>query len=118
MANWIKSLFDFDYKLPTLSSARVVEKDQHIEIGMNSETMVYYIEYPSGFSKEFEKAVELAEELKTWIKDEERIEDMIRYATNWRSTAFFPSTGIQYIKLPDGRVGYPGFGNHKSPTRK
>jgi hypothetical protein len=80
---------------------------------MDSFTLKYYITYPSGLSKELASASETKDELVKTVKDPEQVEHILRYATNWRHTAYYPATNMQYIVFPDGRIGRGGYGNHQ-----
>ena len=106
-------LFGEDYKLPLLNDAYTIGVDEYIDIYVDSYTLKYYITYPSGLSKELATAKELDTELLLTVKDPEQVEHIIRYATNWRHTAYYPATNMQYIVFPDGRIGRGGYGNHQ-----
>lgn len=106
-----KMLLGEGFNLPLLKDAYEVADDQFIEIGMDSGGLEYYIELPSGLSKEFKRADELHRELKKFIDDDDRAETIIRYATNWRRTVYFPHLKQQFMRFPDGRINFGGLGN-------
>jgi hypothetical protein len=113
MRKIFKMLLGETFDLPLLGDAYDVEPDQYIEIGMDSSDLTYYIEYPSGLSREFARPEGLHRELRRFVRNDERIEEMIRYATNWRRTVFFPSLGQQFMRFTDGRINFGGLGNSK-----
>ena len=99
-----KTLLGEDFHLPLLSDAYDVADDEFIEIGMDDSDLTYWVSYPSGLSREFNNTEDLHRELARIIPNFERREEMIRYATNWRSTAYFPSLRQQFVRLPDNRI--------------
>jgi len=101
------------FKLPELNDAYLIEDGQYIEISLDSYSLEYSVIYPSGLIKEFTEERLLTLELMRYVKDSDKREDIIRYATNWRRIAFYPKTLQCNIIFPDGRVGMGGYGNHK-----
>ena len=101
-----------EFKLPLLDDAYKIEENQYIDIVLDSCALLYYVTYPSGYSKEFRETYLLEAELGRFIPDIEKLTDTIRYATNWRHIAFYPHTQTSYIVFPDGRIGRGGYGNH------
>ena len=100
-----------DFNLPLLGDAYDIADDEFIEIGLDSGDLEYYIVYPSGLSREFSRVEDLHRDMRRFVKDDERIEHIIRYATNWRRTVFFPSLNQQFMRFPDGRINFGGLGN-------
>jgi hypothetical protein len=113
MRNLFKLLLGEDFNLPLLNDAYEIAADEFIEIGMDPSDLTYFVEYPSGLAKEFDSVQDLHRELIKFIPNEERREDVIRYATNWRRTVFFPALGSQFIRFPDGRINFGGAGNSR-----
>lgn len=112
MRKLFRMLMGEDFNLPLLNDAYEIADDEFVEIGMDSGDLEYYVVYPSGLSREFARADDLHAELRRFVKgDYDRIEEIIRYATNWRSTVFFPSLQQQFMRFPDGRINFGGLGN-------
>lgn len=100
-----------EFNLPLLSDAYEIGEDEFLEIGMDGEDLTYHVSYPSGLTREFKDYVGLHRELTRFITNNEHREEVIRYATNWRRTVFFPSIMQQFVRLPDGRINFGGMGN-------
>jgi hypothetical protein len=112
MRGLFKLLMGEGFNLPLLGDAYDIADDEFLEIGMDSDSLEYYIVYPSGLSREFERPEGLHSEMKRFVNNDERIEEMIRFATNWRRSVLFPSLGQQFMRFPDGRINFGGLGNH------
>lgn len=110
-----------DHNLPILDGTFEVGRDEYVEISMNDSKLTYSIKWPSGYFKENLSTAELNTELIRLVPQAERREQVIRYATDKRRTAFFPhhgpsgrpGFGVQYIIFPgsENRIYFGGGGN-------
>jgi hypothetical protein len=91
-------------KAPVLASTFIVGEEQYFELALDSYTLDYYIEYPSGYFA-YMPVHEMREHLKRHFSDDERVEDVLSYATNFRRSVIFPHKGrkgwgLQYRMFP------------------
>ncbi len=102
------------FNVPPLDGAHTVGSSQFIRLELNSATARYAIRFPSGMFREEISTTELEKELARYIKSAERIEEVIRYTTNWRRVHFYPDSNLFFFVFPDGREMRGGLGNRNA----
>jgi hypothetical protein len=102
------------FNLPLLGDPYSVEPTSYIRLVLDSDTKLYSITYPSGLFRRDLLNHELAKELARYVADPERVEQIIRYTTEWRRVNFYPDTDMMTPVFPNGQEYRGGAGNHNT----